>query len=70
MADRWIRDALGREPQWEMGDRAIPILDAVVVMREMPPAMREILIAEGEETGVVVDARKRFAGFTVLSHAD
>jgi len=67
MADRWIRNALGREPEWEMGDAAIPPLEAAIAMREMPPAMREILIAESEEGGAGIDARKRFAGFV---HAD
>lgn len=60
MADRWIRNALGHEPGWEMGDKEIPPLDAAIVMRE-------ILIAEGEEGVAVIDARKRFAGF---NHAD
>lgn len=67
MADRWIRNALGHEPGWDMGDKEIPPLDAAITMREMSPAMREILIAEGEEGVAVIDARKRFAGFL---HAD
>lgn len=63
MADRWIRNALGHEPGWDMGDKEIPPLEAAIVMREMPPLIRETLIAAGE----VADARKRFAGFV---HAD
>lgn len=55
MADRWIKNALGHEPGWDMGDAEIPPLDAAIVMREMPPAMREILIATGDSK--VIDLR-------------
>lgn len=63
MADRWIKNALGHEPGWEMGDKEIPPLEAAIVMREMPSLMRETLIAAGEATGNVMDLRKFFAGY-------
>lgn len=70
MADRWIRNALGHEPQWDMGDKEIPPLEAAIVMRAMPPLVRENAIVNGVDSGKVIDARKRFMGFEVLSHTD